>query len=118
MDRYCVLRSYTLKETIDQIDENHDRVVMVVNEKNKVIGVVSQGDIIRALSSGKSLYGRVDSIMQSGFLYLKERDMACAEKLFKEKKITLLPIVDDEFMLRGVITLTDMYNYLEKKVYE
>ena len=48
MDRYCVLRSYTLKETIDQIDENHDRVVMVVNEKNKVIGVVRQGDIIRA----------------------------------------------------------------------
>lgn len=115
MNKYCVSRTYTLKETIDKIDESHDRVALVVNQDNRIIGAVSQGDIIRALSSGKNLYSRVEGIIQPGFLYLKERNMKKAYEIFRKKKITLLPVVNDEFELVSVITLSDVYDYLEGK---
>lgn len=112
MNKYCVLKSYTIKETIDKIDSAHDRVALVLNDEEKIIGVVSQGDIIRALSSGKNLYSRIDGIIQSSFLYLNERNMEKAYSIFRKKKITLLPIVNDDFKLKSVVTLSDIYDYL------
>ena len=56
MNKHCVLKTYTIKETIDKIDASQDRVALVVNDKNRIIGVVSQGDIIRALSAGRNIY--------------------------------------------------------------
>lgn len=113
MDKYCINKNYTIKETIEKLEQNHDRVVIVVNDENRVIGVVSQGDIIKALSSGMSIYAMVGGIIKPGFFYLEEKNMEKAYKVFKKKKITLMPIVDGAFKLIDVITLDDIYNYLE-----
>ena len=113
MNRYCIRKSYTIKEAIDKIEESHDRVVLVVNDNERIIGVISQGDIIRALSSGKSLYARVEGIIQPDFLYLNDKNMKKAYEMFKKKKITLLPGVDKDYYLKEVITLESIYNYLE-----
>lgn len=115
MERYCIRQGYTIKEAIESIDRNKDRVAIVVNADSKVIGVVSQGDIIRALTSGKSLYARVESIIRSDFLYLNSRDMREAYRLFRKLKISLLPVVDENFGLVDVIVLDDIYQYLEEK---
>lgn len=115
MNKYCVLKTYTIKEVIDKIDESHDRVALVVNNDNKIIGVISQGDIIRALSSGKNLYARVESIVRPGYIYIKNRDMEKAFRIFQQKKITLLPIINEKYELEDVITLDDIYEFMEGK---
>lgn len=115
MDKYCIGLDYTIKEAIECIDKSKNRVVIVLNGDSKVVGVISQGDIIRALSSGKNLYTRVDSMVRSNFLYMNEKDMEKAYKLFKKMKITLMPIVDDNFYLIDVINMDDIYKYMEVK---
>lgn len=115
MERYCIKRGYTIKEAIEGISSNKDRIAVVLNSGGKVIGVVSQGDIIRALVSGKSIYSKVDDIIRSDFLYLNSRDMEKACKLFRKLKITLIPVVDEEFKLLDIIVLEDVYRYLEEK---
>lgn len=113
MKRYYIYKTFTIKEAIDAIDDSRDRVVIVLNENDLVIGVVSQGDIIRALRDGKNIYTRVEGIIRTGFYYLFEKDYVKAYQIFKNKKITLLPIVDEDFKLIDVITLGDIYDYLE-----
>lgn len=115
MDRYCIGKDYTIKETIERIDAHHNRVAIVLNKEQKVIGVVSQGDIIRALCAGKSIYSRVESIVQPNFLYLNQIDMEKAYKIFKCRKITLLPILNENNNLIDVIILDTIYRYLEEK---
>lgn len=115
MEKYCVGLDYTLKEIIEKFDVNKDRVAVVTNQNNKVIGVISQGDIIRALCSGISLYTKIECIAKPSFLYLRERNMEEALKMFQKAKITLLPVVDNEYHLTGVITLDDIYDYLVNK---
>lgn len=72
-ERYCVGEAYTIKEVLEQFENCNDRVAVVLNDSNKVIGVVSQGDILRALSAGADLYIQISQI--SGvhiFIYTPE----------------------------------------------
>lgn len=113
VDRYCVSERYTIKEVLEQFENYNDRVAIVTNDTNKVIGVVSQGDILRALSAGRGLFTPITQIIQSSFLHLYEKDMEKAYPIFKKRKISLLPIINQSNELIDFITLEDIYNYLE-----
>ena len=64
MEQYVIRESYTLREAMESFEENHERVILVENEKGKLIGTVSQGDIIRALVAGINLYAQVKQIVK------------------------------------------------------
>ena len=114
MRDYCIRETYTIKETIERFESANDRVAIVVNNEDKVVGVVSQGDILRALSSGVNMYTQINQIISNSFLHLYEKDMEMAVNIFKMKKITLLPVIDSDNKLVDSITLDDIFNYLEK----
>lgn len=114
--RYCVKENYTIKEVLECFEEKNDRVAIVINDDENVIGVVSQGDILRALSSGTNLYTNVNKIIASEFLHLYERDMEKAYKIFKSRKISLLPVLDENSKLCDVITLNDIFTYMESLI--
>lgn len=118
MDKYCITKSYTIMEAIEKIDENHDRAILVKNDCDKIVGLLTQGDIIRALINGKDLYSEVNGILKHDFYYLTEKNMEVAYEIFSKKKITLLPIVDNNFKLIEVVTLNDVYAYMEAKKFE
>lgn len=114
-ENYCVSEEYTVKEVLDRFQHNNDRIAIVLNGTKKVIGVISQGDILRALASGRNLYVQVNQIISNSFLHLYSKDMEVAYRIFRKKKITLLPIVDENNILVDVITLDDIWEYLEKR---
>ncbi len=113
--RYCVKEQYTIKEVLEQFESYNNRVAIVTNDTNKVIGVVSQGDILRALSAGRNLYTPVNQIIQNSFLHLYEKDMEKAYPIFKKKQISLLPVINHNNELIDFITIDDIYQYLENK---
>lgn len=115
LERYCVKESYTIKEVLEQFESYNNRVAIVTGGSNKVIGVVSQGDILRALSAGQNLYTPVNQIIRNSFLHLYEKDLEKAYPIFKKKQISLLPIVDHSNKLIDFITIDDIYNYLENR---
>lgn len=112
---FCVSEDETVREVMETFENNNERVAIVRGSTGKVIGVVSQGDIIRALTAGMDINCRVQQIIRSSFLYARERNFEKIYKIFKTKKITLLPIVDSDFQLTGVVTLDDIFQYLEEK---
>lgn len=114
MKRYCVNLTYTIKEVIEQFETNNDRVAVVLNGSNKVVGVVSQGDILRALSAGMNMYTQISNIIQQSYLHLYEKDMDKAYKIFRQRRITLLPILNYNNELEDIITLNEVYEYCEK----
>lgn len=115
MEKFCIGQDYTIKEAIERIDASKNRVVLVLDKDAKVVGVISQGDIIRALSSGKNLFTRVASIIRPNFYYMNDRNMEEAYELFKKTKITLVPVVNEEFQIIDVINMDDIYRYMEGK---
>ena len=115
LNDYCVNETYTIKEVLEQFESNNDRVAIVIGKNEKVVGVVSQGDILRALSSGIDIHTQITQIISSSFLHLYTMNMEEAYKIFRKTKITLLPIVNQSNQLTDIITLDDIFAYLDKK---
>jgi len=111
--QYCIYESETIINAIDRIHQNNMRTIFILNSSDKVVGVVSQGDILSAIINGSSLYGQVNKIMTTSFAYMTNKDLNKAIKLFKTKYFSLIPILSDDFKLKDVILFTDLINILE-----
>lgn len=107
-ENLCITQNYTILETIDAIKNSNNRGVIVLNEKGKVCGFISQGDILEALIQEISLYSPVSNILRPNFFYSKDKDLKKIFPYFKEHLITVMPIVDDNFVLQDVVTLKDI----------
>ena len=82
-------------------------------DQQKVLGVFSDGDVLAAILSGVDLHTPLRNLVTGQFLSLKQRDLKHAFDLFREKGITLLPVVDDDYILQDVVTLHDVLECLE-----
>ena len=113
---YCITPSYTIKEALAQIEENKNRAVLVVDDLGRVSGLLSQGDIIRTLASGANFFASVGQFSSPSFMYLKSRDLEKAYQLAKTRGMTIFPVLDDDFKLIDVLTLFDVFDYVEEKM--
>ncbi len=113
LTQYCMYESDPIMNAIERIEKNNMRTIFVLNSSDKVVGVVSQGDILRAIINGSNLYVQANKIMTTSFAYLTSKDLNKAMKLFKTKYFSLIPILSNDFKLKDVILFTDLINILE-----
>lgn len=112
IDKYCVQDKSTIKDTISIIQNNYSRCAIVVNDNRKVVGVFSEGDVLRAILEDIDLFTPVKRVLKPSFKYLREMNMPQACELFKKYGITLIPVIDNEFNLVQVITIFDIMDKL------
>lgn len=95
--------------------------VLVNNNKNKTVGIVSEGDIIK-----KVLYKKLnpDKIklkeIMSKNLYTINKDKSIGEaaELMKKNNISKLPIINDKEEMIGYITKADLLEKLNEIYYQ
>ncbi len=109
--KFVIAKSSTLLNAINAIEKNKNRGVLVV-EGTKVVGIVSEGDILRALQQGMDVHAMVDSIIQLSFKYLLNKNMREAFEYFKKYNITILPVVEPDMSLVDIITLPDLLEHV------
>lgn len=84
------------------------RHLPIVDEKQRLIGIVSNRDIMRALGSGKKDAVSVAKIMSTTPITVNPSQPAHeAAALMLEHKFGALPVVGDEGELVGLVTETD-----------
>lgn len=110
---FCVTADYTMIEVMEVIERNRERGVVVVGENGKVCGFVSQGDIIEAVIAGKSIHSRIDKIINCSFIYLKEKNYDRALEYFRNRNLSIIPIINDEQELIDIISAKDMFTQVE-----
>lgn len=108
---YTVDHSATMLAAAEKIERNRSRAVVVLKE-DRAIGVLSEGDIVRALLRDIDVHSPISSFVEHSFKYLNEVDMKEATRLFKKYQFTLIPIVDKEFRLKSVITISQVLDLL------
>lgn len=110
----CVTPEYTIKEVMDVIEKNRERGVVIV-EYDKVCGVLTLGNIISALSSGRNLYSKINDIYTRDFIYLNEFNYEKAFEIFKKRNLSFIPVIDGAFKLLGLITPREVMERLTFK---
>ena len=114
-ERFCITADYTIMDVMQKFESNKERGVVIVGAQGKACGFVSMGDIISALANGKSMYSRVEQIYNPSFIYLKEKNYKEALSVFKQRNISLLPIVDENMVLTDVVTARELFAMVELK---
>ena len=102
--RYAILpERATIQDAISNLDEVALQIVMVVNDENKLIGTLSDGDIRRGLLKGLQLDSSIEPIIFRNPLVLPEglqRDLVL--QLMKVNKIRQIPILDEDGKILGL----------------
>ena len=107
--KYCINESETIYSAIEHIEQNNMRTVLILDNSDKVVGLVSQGDILSAIIEGTNLYAQVKKIMTTSFSYMKSMDLQEAVQLFVNKYYSLIPVISDDFELIDVILFQISY---------
>lgn len=95
---YLVAPTDTIRIAMEKIEANHHRVVVVV-DGGKVVGTLSDGDLRRAFLHDHLQLVPVGRVMQLNPQTTTETDPARQHALLREKRVTVLPIVNDENLL-------------------
>jgi magnesium transporter len=117
-DFIYILDVATVEEVIDKVKEhNEDREIIyiyVVDEKKKLVGVISLKEIIT-----NPLNIMVKDIMRRGLIVLNINDTKeDAIETFRRYDLYVLPVVDEEGILQGVVYIEDILDVMSEKTTE
>ena len=110
--KYILNRNSSIKDALNKFRINRCRAALII-DKNKVIGSISEGDIIRALINGISLHAPIIKYMNINFKFLKKNNKSEINKLIFKYNISLIPICDEKLILKDIISVNQ---YLKKNL--
>jgi len=113
INEFLVHEKQPIKDAVKVIQGNLSRCAVVVNDARKVVGVFSEGDVLRAILNEVDLYVPVKKVVKPSFLSIESRDLKKAFALMKKHGISLVPVINDAYELTGVITLLEILEKLE-----
>lgn len=98
----------TLLDALNIINEVGGRIGLVIDKEKKLIGVVTDGDIRRALLRNIVLSSSIKETMNSNpVVAFKTASRSDVLKLMQENSIIAVPLVDDKNILVGLETWND-----------
>jgi dTDP-glucose pyrophosphorylase len=107
--------SSTIEEAIRNLNQVGIKIVLVIDNSNKLIGTVSDGDIRRGLLKNLDLNGPISSLINYNALVVRpEMAREMVMQLMLVNKIQQIPVVDDKQRLVGLY-LWDEISTLPKR---
>lgn len=105
--KVVITPTVSIKDALKVIDKEALRVALVVDD-NKLVGMVTDGDVRRGILKGVELTDTVNKIMNdtplSANVNIVTEEL---RKIMQQRQILSLPLVDDEGCLVGLKTLYD-----------
>src|SRR3990172_6922222 len=101
----------TIKQAMQKLSETAEKILFVVDEHNRLLGTVTDGDIRRGIIKGNGFNERIESLMKREFLSIKF-DMQDKEEYVKslmlKTKIEQIPVLEGNGIIVDVILLKDI----------
>ena len=107
--RHIINHNKTLLEALSQLNDlrNVPLVLFVVDDNNKMVGTLTDGDSRRALIAGAKVTDPIGNVIMRDFNYLQEGKDYDVRHLRqqKEMKMRLIPVLDSEKHILEIINL-------------
>ena len=98
-------------DAIKVLDRGGQQIILIVSEENKLEGVITDGDVRRAILKGINFNLSVKEIMNNNpIIATKQMSSSKIRKLMKEKTISKIPYVNSDKLLEGLYIEHDMRN--------
>ena len=107
--RILITQDVTIHDTLRIIDSSAMQIALVVDDENRLLGTVTDGDIRRGILKGIMLEDPVKEIMNPHPTVAKSyerRDIILA--VMKLKRLNHIPVIDDDGQVLSVETLQNL----------
>lgn len=111
---HLILSGSKIKEALLRFNElSQDAILFVVDNEDKLIGALTDGDVRRGLLKGFTIESFVDEIIQDNPRYIIKGENNLAKVIeYREGDFRIVPIVDDHHKVVNVINFRKIRSYL------
>ena len=118
----CIPSTVTIKDVIKHLNDTGRKMLFIVDGGERLMGIISDGDIRRGLLAGYGFNESVEKIMFCEYIAFDFKDSTAKEQareLMLERNIPLVPFIDQQGKVRDIIQWTDIIASADtKKVHE
>jgi nucleoside-diphosphate-sugar epimerase len=115
IDFFCVQEQNSLREVMKKIGKNGQGLALIVDVEKKLLGIVTDGDIRRAILSGMSIETSIKDIMNEEPVTIKQNysPLQLKETFLKSnKKISQIPIVDEQGKIVNLLLRQEIHSIM------
>jgi D-glycero-alpha-D-manno-heptose-7-phosphate kinase len=117
LNKYVINKNQSVQNALSIIESNHLGFVLIKDDIDKIIGIVTDGDLRRSMLKGISLLDCIVCCINNDFISASVDTPR--ELLLKQldHKIKVIPILDSERKLVSIVTKDHIPQKLEQKVF-
>ena len=106
----------TLLDVMTNLNKTGTRIVNICDAENRLIGIITDGDLRRALVKGLGMDTPAKEVMRTNFSFVGSEvpDLALA-KMMREKNLLQIPVLDSHKRLVDIKFLTDVIAAAERE---
>ena len=114
--KYIIHQNQSLLEALTQINalQQGPLVLFVVDDEDRMVGTLTDGDARRALIAGVSIHEKTQAVMHTNFNFIREGEGDIVVQLHKQRELSmsLVPILDDNNRISDIINLEEFITKL------
>ena len=115
-NKYIIHQKQTLLKALKQINAlwTGPLVLFVVDDDERMVGTLTDGDARRALIAGASVQERIEAVMNRSFNFIREGVGDIVVELHKQRelKMKLVPILKEDNSIYDIINLEELITKL------
>jgi perosamine synthetase len=109
VDKNCLTMNATLKEVMTRTNDIAGDIIFIVDDAGVLKGVVTDGDVRRAILNGTALTARAPEFMNTAFTSARENTDHTAQLALLSERIRFIPILDDAGRPVGLLSWADLW---------
>ncbi len=111
--KFIVREDASLREALRVIDQNKEGIVLVVDAKNRLCGIITDGDVRRFILKNGDISTRCDTIMNKEYFYSTHGSPEEAKKLMTRQRIRHIPYLGKDKKLLSLFISDTIYELKE-----
>ena len=116
MKNFLIKPSVKIKIALNQLSISGEGCLVVVDDKKKLLGTLTDGDVRKSILTGSSLNSKIEKIYQKKPVYVLKNHYSSnkIKEIFISKRIDLIPVLDRKMRVIKIIYFNDIFKNKKK----
>ncbi len=108
-DRYIIIQTASIIDALKRLNELHSvsMTLFVIDNDNRMVGTLTDGDVRRALINGISPNTSVQDVMHKEYKFISHKEDLESLRNLRRNGISLVPVIDFDRHIEEIIDLTE-----------